>query len=445
MRSDLLGNPVTCEPAMLPFVDDFTDGFLRYLPKAVSILKVADDSGEALPHILAGFLWMFWERPEAPAKARPHLARAEAALGAANDRERALAGVLSAWVAGDVPAAAARAEAVATAFPRDLAAMKIAQYHYLNMGDSPGILRVALRSAAAMPGNPQVAAMAAFGWEQCHRMAEARGAAEAALAVEPHEPWAHHALAHVNLTEGRIAEGLRVMEAASPSWAGLNSFMHTHNWWHTALFLLSEGRGAEALALYDTHVWGIEPDYSQDQIGAVSLLARLGFAGVDTGGRWQALRPWLETRAEDTASAFLTLQYLYGLARAGSPVADRLMAAVRERTAAAAPWEREMWETTGLPAAEGVLAAARGNFPLAVRRLSAVLPTLWQVGGSHAQRDLFDQILLDALLQDGRWVAAQQMLERRRATDPHGVPLHAMLGTVYHWLGLTAAAPRVRS
>lgn len=439
MRTDLLGNPVSCGGAELDAVNDFVDGFLRYQTKAVNVLAVAEASDAALPRILAGYLWMFWERPEAPDRARPHLARAEAALGTAHPRERAHAGLLRAWIAGDRPEAAARAEAIVAEWPRDLAAVKLAQYHRLDLGDAPGLLRVALAAAPASPGNPQLAAMEAFGWEECHHLDAAERAAERALAAEPGEPWAHHALAHVRLTRGETARGRREMAGWAQHWAGLNSFMYTHNWWHLALFLISEGREAEALALWDAHVWGIEPDYSQDQVGAVSLLARLECAGLEVGDRWARLRPHLEGREADTGSAFLTLQYLLGLARAGSPAAARLMAAIRERAEAAAPWEAETWADTALPVAEAILARAAGDHATAVRRLSAALPTLWRIGGSHAQRDLFDQLLLDSLLRDGRLVAAQQMLEARRRFDPHGVPLRRMLGQVCTRLGLPAA------
>ena len=57
-------------------------------------------------------------------------------------------------------------------------------------------------------------------------------------------------------------------------------------------------------------------------MGAVSLLARLEIAGIDIGRRWQDLADYLAARAEDTVQPFLTLQYLYGLARAGRPEAD---------------------------------------------------------------------------------------------------------------------------
>jgi hypothetical protein len=87
--------------------------------------------------------------------------------------------------------------------------------------------------------------------------------------------------------------------------------------------LSGQGRNARALDLYDRHVWGVVKSYSQDQIGAVSLLTRLELAGVDVGERWRELGDHLAQRSADLVQPFLTLQYLYGLARAGRPEAER--------------------------------------------------------------------------------------------------------------------------
>ena len=79
------------------------------------------------------------------------------------------------------------------------------------------------------------------------------------------------------------------------------------------------------LRLYDRQVWGVVKDYSQDQINAVSLLARLELAGVDVGDRWQDVASHLAARLHDHVLPFLDVQYLYGLARAGRPEADALL------------------------------------------------------------------------------------------------------------------------
>jgi tetratricopeptide (TPR) repeat protein len=251
------------------------------------------------------------------------------------------------------------------------------------------------------------------------------------------------------LTQGRIDEGIAFLEAVRPRWTDLNSFMVTHLWWHLALFYLSAGREADALAAYDEQVWAVAKDYSQDQIGAVSLLARLEIDGVAIGARWDELADHLETRANDVGQPFLSVQYLYGLARAGRPAADRLLAAIEATAIDPARQDRATWQHAALPLARGLIAHARGSYAEAADEIAEALPRLLRLGGSHAQRDLFDIILLDACIRAGQFVEAQQTLELRRAHDPDGVPINRRLAEVYRALGLpdeaAAAEARVRA
>ena len=134
------------------------------------------------------------------------------------------------------------------------------------------------------------------------------------------------------------------------SWTELNSFMLTHNFWHLGLYHISLGAYDKVLALYDQHVWGVWKEYSQDQIGAVSLLMRLELVGVDVDDRWSEVGHYLKARANDLVQPFLTMQYLYGLARAGLPEVDELMRHVREHAAQAPSFVREAWADVALPA-----------------------------------------------------------------------------------------------
>ena len=299
------------------------------------------------------------------------------------------------------------------------------------------MLRLALQALPASADVPYMHGMAAFAWEQCHLLPQAEAAARHAIGLRHKEPWAHHALAHVLLTQGRLQEGLDLMRAVSPTWTGLNSFMLTHNWWHTALFALEFDRPDEVLALYDQQVWGVARDYSQDQIGAVSLLARLELAGVDVGQRWQDLADHLARRGVDLVLPFLDLQYLYGLARAGRPQADALLAAIEAH--ARLPETAAVWREVALPAAHGLLAHARGNHASAVRHLGSALPRMLEVGGSHAQRDLFEQIHLDALVRSGQWVGAQNLLQQRANAQPESRRIARQAGDLLQHLGLAGA------
>lgn len=447
MRVDYLGNPVTVTTeASLAAVNDFVDGFLAYETRAANVLAAADaNPASALLNAYAGLLWLLLESPEGPGRAAPYAARAHAARAAAHPREQAVVDFLLAWFDDDIPHALAITDAILAAWPRDLLVLKLRQYHDFNRGDFPAMLRAASGVGDANADVAHWHGMMAFAYEQCHLLDEAEAAARRALSLRPKEPWAQHALAHVMLTQGRIDEGARFLEGVRQTWTGLNSFMDTHLWWHLALFYLSQGRFDQALDAYDQHCWTQEKDYSQDQVGAVSLLARLEWAGVDVGARWDDVANHLARRGDDVIQPFLTLQYLYGLARAGRAEADGLLAAVRRKAVHAPDFTRAAWRDAALPAAEGLVAHARGDFEAAVQGLHTALPRMIEVGGSHAQRDFFEQIALDATIRAGRLSEAQQALELRRGFDPDGVPLNRRLADVYDQLGLPAEAAKARA
>lgn len=439
---DPLGNPLSAtSPAALQGIGDFVTGFLGYHPRAVNVLAAADADPESpLAQTYAGMLWMFLESPEAPAQAQRFIDAAQALSGRANERERSLHAILKDWASGAQLRAEQRIAGHLGQWPNDLTAMKLGQYLAFNRGDAPAMLRLARAVERHNADNAHFHAMAAFAFEQCHLLDKAEAAASRALEIDESEPWAHHALAHVMLTQGRVPEGARFLDRAAPHWDGLNSFMYTHNWWHRALFALSMGDEAAVLAMYDDHCWSMEKTYSQDQIGAVSLLARMEMAGMDVGGRWSELAQWLKARHGDTVNAFLTLQYLYGLKRAGLAEAAHLMEALEDRAVSANGFDGQVWRDVALPAARAIVAHLEGRHQEAARLMSLALPRMAEAGGSHAQRDLFEQILLDAHLKAGNLVQAQQMMEMRRIYDPCGIPLNRTLAATYRRLGLDEEA-----
>lgn len=425
IHRDCLGNPLsTTDPAAVAQIDGFIAGYLGNRASMARLAATVDDyPTEPLLNAYAAMLWMFLEAPEAPAKAAPYLARATAARAGATVREALAIDMAAAWQAADWDELQALGNAALAQFPADAVLGKLHIYHCFNRGDGPAMLRAAKTIVAALPQNPHVLALLAFGHEQCHDIREAEAAARQALAIDPAEPWAQHAIAHICLSEGRIREGRDFLAARTGDWTGLNSFMVTHLWWHLALFLISDGALEDALTLYDTQVWGVEKSYSQDQIGAVSLLARLEWAGADVGPRWQELATWLLARTSDTVQPFLSLQYLLGLALAGRPESRSLMAAIEAE--AAQVQALPVWRTVALPVAEAILAFAGGEYARCADLLRPALPHIASVGGSHAQRDLFEQLLLEALLRAGNWRDARQMIDARLALDVDSLPLAA--------------------
>ena len=459
MLSDSLGNPVHLEDAAsLTAVNDFVDGFIACEARAVNVLALDGKDSSAIVQAYCAALHMFAESPTGPVNARPFMEVALAKAARASPREQLFVAAIAAWVEGDIQRAIKLHEQLAREFPRDLASLKLGQYHLFNQGDAPGMLRLSLAALPHAGDVPYLHGMVAFGWEQCHLLQQAESAARKAIAMCNKEPWAQHALAHVMLTQGRLDEGLQFMRHGSATWTGLNSFMLTHNWWHLALFALDLGQHDEVLRLYDQQVWGVVKEYSQDQIGAVSLLARLELAGVDVGERWQDVADYLAPRTHDHVLPFLDLQYLYGLARAGRPEADVLVRGIETHCAsfaaagtsgdAANPASKqafaraanEVWQHVCLPAGRGLMAHAQGDYARALAELGTALPRLMEIGGSHAQRDLFEQIHLDALMRCGRWSSAQQLVQRQLAGQPESARIKRLARRVYEALRLDVAS-----
>ena len=438
--ADFLGNPVSGADAdARAAVDEFVAGFIGYEARAANVVKAAvARPGHGLLNLYAGVLFMLLESPQGAPRARPFLDKALAAD--LNERERRTADFLASWVGGDIPVTMALGEAIVRDWPRDLTMVKLSQYLAFNRGEAAPMLRIGLMALPAAEDVAEMHGMVAFAYEECHLLAEGERAARRALELRGREPWAQHALAHVMIAEGRIDEGARFLEGAADGWVGLNSFMVTHNWWHLCLFYLSQGRGEAVLRAFDDHCWAGDKDYSQDQVGAVSLLARAELAGIDVGGRWGEVAERISARGVDVEQPFLTLQYLYALIRAGRGEAPALLQAIRRRATTALSFARAAWAEAALPAAEGIAAFLAGDPPAAILELGRALPRLAEIGGSHAQRDLFEQIWLAALVADGRWSAVQQRLEERRRFDPDGAPLNHLLARAYEALKLPAQA-----
>lgn len=422
MLTDAQGLPVTTErPETIEAVDRFVQSFLGYGTDFQPILDAADaDPACVVAQAHAAALMLFGETGDSAEKAKPFIRRGIETAKAVTERERLYLWTISTWAAGDYGMSLMAHKALSQKYPRDLAAAKIGQVRAFSLGDSASILSIGETVLPANEENHFVHGMVAFGLEQCHRLPEAEAAGRKATEMDRRDPWAHHAVAHVMETEGRIDDGLAWMEGLSDTWEACNSFMYTHNWWHVALFHLDRDDHAKALEVYDTRVWGRLKEYSQDQVNAVSLLARLALRGVDVGDRWNDVANYLAPRTDEHVDPFLDLHYLYGLAKAGrDSEAAKLMSGIMVHATRVKPVQQMMWLQVATPAARALVAHVLGNFDQAADLLGQVLPNMHRIGGSHAQRDLFEQIYLDALIQAGRVEPARAIVDRRLSARPN--------------------------
>jgi tetratricopeptide (TPR) repeat protein len=403
MLKDAQGLVVTTDSAQaIAAINHFIDQALCYGQNAeTAILQAIEaDPTCVLAHAYAAAYYLTQENSKAWQQVQPYLQVIQQNLAKITYREKLYVQAILAWANQEIDRAIAFHEQITNKFPRDLISVQQGQYHYFYTGNKEKLLKIAQK---VLPSNPQqhyLYGMVAFGLEQCHQLEAAEKMAREAIALNRYDPWAHHALAHVMETQGRVNEGIAWMESFADTWKNCNSMLYTHNWWHIALYYLEQKNYQKVLKLYDNHIWERANKQSpKDQVGAISLLLRLELRGVNVGKRWQSIIPYLYSRIDEHALPFQDLHYVYALAKAGhTDWVNEMLQSMHYHALSINPFLQKSWLEVAIPAARGMVAHAKGDFNTAVTELKLVLPRLYEIGGSHAQRVLFEEIYHDAVL-----------------------------------------------
>jgi len=321
---------------------------------------------------------------------------------------------LAAWLSGNPRGAIAAMERVIGDNPMDAMAVKISHAIRFMLGDADGMRRSLARVVSVYTENQPHAGFIkgcyAFALEETGEYEEAEKIGRKAVELEPSDAWGRHAVAHVYEMTGRAREGL-VWLSDERQWEHCNNFaFHLH--WHVGLFHLELGRPGEALRLYDQAIRAERTDDFRDIANATSMLQRIELEGVSVGNRWDELADLAEGRIGDRQLVFADLHYLIALLGAGRfSSAETLVSGLMNATADGL--NGDLSAKIGAPLAAGLVAFRAGRMDEAVSLLSPLRPILHEIGGSHAQRDVFEQIYVEALVRSGA-SAAEPILSARR-------------------------------
>ena len=419
-------------------------GFHADLPARMEALFALDpDNGMA--HCLRGYLVMMGFNQGMVPIARTASEAASRLLAGGTRRERAHAAALAAWVDGWPDRAVRIWDEILQAHPHDLLAFRLAHFANFWMGRTDAMLG-SVRAVSShwtddVPGYASLLACRCFALEENGIYAEAEQAGREAIRRDPGDPWAAHAVAHVLEMQGRREEGVAWIEHLQPNWHDRNNLRH-HLGWHAAMYHLELGDLDRVLALYDTSfrdmaspVTQAMPDLYIDVQNAASMLFRLRRHGVDVGNRWEELADKAEARIGDCLSGFTLPHWMMALAATGrEEAAQRMLTAMRTFAAGGPPargtgsdghpdtlpWAVRMTREVALPVTEAVLAHGQGRYADALRLMRPVVSRMYQLGGSHAQQDVLEQLYLDAALKAGSAEDARMLVQR--VAERHPLP-----------------------
>lgn len=365
-----------------------------------------------------GLFCLLLGRKELIVTAQELLAKARGAKVAPLPREALYIEALSDWLLGRPSDSAARLELLLVDHPGDALAMKLAQAIRFVLGQPQKMLSSLEQIMPAYTDHQAlgfVKGCYAFALEETGNYDAAERAGREGLLLAPNDAWGLHAVAHVYDMTARAEDGLYWMAGQTAAWEHCNNFRF-HVWWHIALMHLDLGQYDEALALYDKEVRFEKTDDYRDISNGASMLSRLEIEGVDIGDRWEELAELSEKRTDDACVVFADLHYMLSLIGGGRKEAMRQLMARMARDGARAKTEMEcLTRHPGLSAASGLEAFGEGRYDIAFANLQSSRAELQSIGGSHAQRDVFERLTVEAALRSGYFDAANRLLDERQA------------------------------
>jgi tetratricopeptide (TPR) repeat protein len=429
-HADLKGLAVSTRSAdALAAWEHGVDLFLRWRSGALEALETAGqrDPSFALAHCTrAHVAWRMGRVDVATAAAEQAMARADEAR---DEREREHVQAVAAMRRGEAIAAHDRLRQLATRYPTDRIAVRIAGLNCITQGDYRGGIDLARRSLEADPGEPQYQTMLGFFLEQSGFNDEGLEMSSRSLAQDPTNLYTYHAVGHAYQARGDYGNALETFERA----ASLERYPHVL--WH-----LAEAHALLGHVRMTREYWGSTtpalPLY--ERIELLWRLEVLRHAATDAA-IWQDLARQGDRLLEHAEFQTVWMHHWIGLAfaRAGEWGKARQQVERLRRLPEGRP--SGYWSTLGASLLEGELAIVEGDHAAAVRLMAPAVEQIHTMGGgSREQKDIFPDVFMELHRRLGHAQQVIELAQQRLLANPYHVQSLAALAWAYEQSGNAA-------
>jgi tetratricopeptide (TPR) repeat protein len=415
---DRYGLPMTT--SSLQAADQYQEGLdltlsQQYGAEEQFTQAIEADEGFALAHAALAFTLMI--RVAVP-EARASAERAKALTSGVTRREKQHIEAISLFVHGQNDESYALLRQQISEFPRDVLILRLAQRLFVLGCAGAGEPNYPPMFFDLMKGvehhyGEDWAFMGQHAWahHEVGLMDEGMRLAQRSLDLRPDNAVAVHSVAHVQFETGDSSQGSDFLGGWLQSFDRRASY-RVHLSWHQALFQLALGHYTNAMALYENDIRpAVAAKSYQALADSASLVWRMNIYG-DTVPQapWDELLALAAPAAERPGPAFRDTHAALAFTAANDETSlGRLIDGLKD---AAAKGSAVAAECT-LPLVQGIVAFGQGEYSDAVRLIAPVVPQLTRVGGSHAQREVFEDTLLEAYLRAEDFDKAETMLRER--------------------------------
>ena len=350
--------------------------------------------------------------------ARHHAALGHDLSAGRSARERRHAEIIDLALRGESKRALRAVRDHAAAYPRDAVPLSFALgvYGLLGFGgfnDFHAQQAELLRSVSHAWGDDWWF-LAAYGWAlvEVGRSETGIPMLDRAMELNPANANAVHGRVHGYYEEGAAAEGEALIDAWLPDY-DRSAVLHGHLSWHGALFALQQGHIERAFAIYRD---AIGPSACRalpmfTLIDAASFITRAAIAGHPLGATDQ--REVAEFAARHFPEPGVPFVNTH-LAMAYASVEDIDALSDLERELASLLDDGAQSSGPVVSIVCGAIAAyGRGRYATALEQMLEALPELERLGGSHAQRDVYIDLVISAAIGAGAAEHASRVARER--------------------------------
>lgn len=376
------------------------------------------DEGFALAYAGLAYMQMLAGKAE---EAREHASRAQALESGITRRERQQIQAIALFVNGKGRDSIALIRQHLAEYPRDAVMMRLAQRLFMlgcsgaGVPNFPDELLALLKPLERECGDDWAfLGQYAFAHHETGRFDEAMSLARRSLDGCPTNAVACHSVTHVFFEQGEPSEGgdflgdwLKGFDSRAP--------YHVHLSWHQALFELAQGRYQQVYDLYESDIRPSVVARSAASLSdSASLLWRLQMYGGEAPQvPWEEVRDQAAPAAQRSGPAFRDAHAALAFAASGDrETLDKLISRLRSE-AEKGPASGGLAQEVTLPLVQGIDAFARGDYQTASRLLEPLYPQFTRIGGSHAQREVFEDTVLESYLRAEQFDKAEDMLRSR--------------------------------
>jgi tetratricopeptide (TPR) repeat protein len=374
------------------------------------------DEGFALAHAALASLDLRWRRFDS---ANAHAEAARTLAAGTSKREQQHISVITSMIEGRGADALGLANEHLDTFPSDASILQ----QYIGMRRGVGCLELnaaildKIETLEPAYGDDWFyAGTRSFQLHELNRFDESRRYAERSLAGNPRNGNAAHNMAHCFYETADYVAGIDFLKdwivgyhPDAPHYSHLN--------WHKALFDLTQGHYQDS---YDMYRETIRPSVLKQDIGglgppladAASLFWRYRLYGspLEQSADWAEIDQFAVTTAAGPRSPFYDAHCALSFAATGN---DGAMNALIDALRDAADNGHAVTREVALPLVLGIEAFGRGAYGETIAHIEPIFDELVRIGGSQAQRMVFEETLIRAYMLAGRAEKAEGLLRKR--------------------------------